>query len=140
LRRRAARRILGAAAPGAARSARRGLLAAAENKNNRHRWNGSTMSMENKRKEERTVIELPLAMENATGVTKNLSSTGMFFWTDSSPAFQVGDRVNITLEVVRSGRKIKPKCQGEIVRVETEGRQCGVALKIVDTPLDMSPK
>jgi len=97
------------------------------------------MPTEEKRKEERTVIELPLAFEDGKGVTRNLSASGMFFWTDSAPAFEVGDRVTITLEVVRSGRKIKPKCQGEIVRVETREGQCGVALKIVDSPLDLPP-
>jgi len=94
------------------------------------------MSTEEKRKEERTVIELPLAFEDGKGLTRNLSSSGMFFWTDSSPAFSVGDRVSITLEVVRSGRKIKPRCQAEIVRVEQRGKQTGVGLRIVDGELD----
>jgi len=98
------------------------------------------MATENKRKEERTVIALPLAMDNGAGVTRNVAPTGMFFWTESSPAFAVGDRVNITLEVVRSGRKIKPKCQGEIVRVETKDGQAGVAVRIVDSELDVESK
>jgi len=98
------------------------------------------MSTEEKRKEERTVIELPLAFEDGKGLTRNLSSSGMFFWTDSTPAFAVGDRVSITLEVVRSGRKIKPKCQAEIVRVEQRGKQTGVGLKIVDVEPELPLK
>jgi len=90
------------------------------------------MPTEEKRKEERTVIELPLAFEEGKGVTRNLSASGMFFWTDSSPAFAVGDRVSITLEVIRSGRKIKPRCQAEIVRVEPRGKHTGVGLRIVE--------
>lgn len=98
------------------------------------------MPSEEKRKEERTVIELPLAFEDGNGVTRNLSASGMFFWTDSSPAFEVGDRVAITLEVVRSGRKIRPKCQGEIVRVEPRGKQTGVGMRIVESELDEPAK
>jgi len=94
------------------------------------------MPSEEKRKEERTVIELPLAFEDGKGVTRNLSTSGMFFWTDSAPAFTVGDRVSITLEVIRSGRKIRPKCEGEIVRVEPRGKQTGVGMKIVESEID----
>jgi hypothetical protein len=95
------------------------------------------MSSENKRREDRTVIALPLAFDSGAGVTRNVAPTGIFFWTESTPAFAVGDRVNITLEVVRSGRKIKPKCQGEIVRVETKDGQAGVAVRIVDSEIDV---
>jgi hypothetical protein len=94
------------------------------------------MSTEEKRKEERTVIELPLAFEDGKGVTRNLSASGMFFWTDSSPAFAVGDRVAITLEVIRSGRKIRPKCEAEIVRIEPRGKHTGVGLRIVEKEID----
>ncbi len=98
------------------------------------------MSSENKRREDRTVIALPLAFDNGAGVTRNVAPTGIFFWTESTPAFAVGDRVNITLEVVRSGRKIKPKCQGEIVRVETRDGEAGVAVRIVDSEIDVDSK
>ena len=98
------------------------------------------MPPENKRQEERTVIALPLALESGTGVTRNVATTGIFFWTENTRAFAVGDRVNITLEVVRSGRKIKPKCQGEIVRVETKGTQAGVAVRLVDSEIDVDSK
>lgn len=98
------------------------------------------MSSENKRREDRTVIALPLAFDNGAGVTRNVAPTGIFFWTESTPAFAVGDRVSITLEVVRSGRKIKPKCQGEIVRVETRDGEAGVAVRIVDSEIDVDSK
>lgn len=98
------------------------------------------MPSENKRHEERTVIALPLSLENATGVTRNVATTGMFFWTDNTRAFAVGDRVNITLEVVKSGRKIKPKCQGEIVRIETSGTQAGVAVRLVESTIDVESR
>ncbi len=101
---------------------------------------GSTMPPENKRQEERTVIALPLSHESGTGVTRNVAATGLFFWTDNTRAFAVGDRVNITLEVVKSGRKIKPKCQGEIVRVETRGTEAGVAVRLLDSAIDVDSK
>lgn len=98
------------------------------------------MSTEEKRKEERNVIELPLTFESGTGMTKNVSGAGLFFWTDGAPAFGIGDRVSITMEVVRSGRKIKPKIEGEIVRLETKGAKTGIGLKITDADTDLTTK
>jgi len=94
----------------------------------------------NRRQEERIATALPLSFENGTGVTEDLSATGLFFWTDSTVGFEVGDRVNFTIEIVRSGRQIRPKCQGEIVRVESRGIPTGVAVKIVDSAVDVLQK
>jgi hypothetical protein len=91
----------------------------------------------NRRQEERIATALPLSFENGTGVTEDVAATGLFFWTDSTVGFEVGDRVNFTIEIVRSGRQIRPKCQGEIVRVESKGIPTGVAVRIVDSAVDV---
>jgi len=94
----------------------------------------------NRRQEERIATALPLSFENGTGVTEDVAASGLFFWTDSTVGFEVGDRVNFTIEIVRSGRQIRPKCQGEIVRVESRGIPTGVAVKIVDSAVDVLQK
>jgi len=94
----------------------------------------------NRRQEERSATALPLSFENGTGVTEDVAASGLFFWTDSTVGFEVGDRVNFTIEIVRSGRQIRPKCQGEIVRVESRGIPTGVAVKIVDSAVDVLQK
>jgi len=94
----------------------------------------------NRRQEERIATALPLSFENGTGVTEDVAASGLFFWTDSTVGFEVGDRVNFTIEIVRSGRQIRPKCQGEIVRVESKGIPTGVAVRIVDSAVDVLQK
>ncbi len=94
----------------------------------------------NRRQEERIATALPLSFEDGTGVTEDVAATGLFFWTDSTVEFEVGDRVNFTIEIVRSGRQIRPKCQGEIVRIESKGIPTGVAVRIVDSAVDVLQK
>lgn len=98
---------------------------------------GSTMPSDHKRQAERIATALPLSFENGTGVTEDVSATGIFFWTDSTVEFAVGDHVNFTIEIVRSGRQIRPKCEGEIVRVQRRGTSTGVAVKLVESAIDV---
>ncbi len=90
----------------------------------------------NRRQDERIATALPLSFENGTGVTEDVAATGIFFWTDNTLGLAVGDRINFTMEIVRSGRQIRPKCQGEIVRVESRGIPTGVAVRIVESAID----
>ncbi len=98
------------------------------------------MPFQNRRQEERIATALPLSFDNGTGVTEDVAATGMFFWTDSTAEFAVGDRVTFTIEIVRSGRQIRPTCQGEIVRVESRGTPTGVAVRIVKSAMDAISK
>jgi len=98
------------------------------------------MPSENRRQEERIATALPLSFENGAGVTEDAAARGLFFWTDSAVEFAVGDRVNFTIEVVRSGRQVRPLCQGEIVRVESKGISTGVAVRIVESSIDVLQK
>jgi len=95
------------------------------------------MPSEDRRHEERIATALPLSFENGTGDTEDVAATGIFFWTDSTVALAVGDRINLTMEIVRSGRQIRPKCQAEIVRLETRGTQTGVAVRLVESAIDV---
>jgi len=98
------------------------------------------MQNQNRRQEERIATALPLSFENGTGVTEDVAATGIFFWTDSTVGFEVGDRVAFTMEIVRSGKQIRPKCQGEIVRVESRGIPTGVAVRVVESGIDALSK
>jgi len=96
------------------------------------------MPSEDRRHEERIAAALPLSFENGRGHTEDVAATGIFFWTDGTIALAVGDRINFTLEIVSSGRQIRPNCQGEIVRVETKGTQTGVAVRIVESAMELA--
>lgn len=72
----------------------------------------------------------PLELKDGRGVTRDFSSTGIFFETDKS--FTQGHSIDFTivLENVDPDRPVRVKCRGEIVRVEESGQKIGVAVAI----------
>jgi len=69
-------------------------------------------------------------LKDGKGITRNFSSTGIFFETDKS--FTQGQPIDFTivLENVDPDRPVRVKCRGEIVRVEDSGQKIGVAVAI----------
>ena len=72
----------------------------------------------------------PIELKDGKGITRDFSSTGIFFETDKSFTHGQPIEFTIVLENVDPGRPVRVKCQGEIVRVEESGRQIGVAATI----------
>jgi hypothetical protein len=72
----------------------------------------------------------PVELKDGKGITRDFSSTGIFFETDKS--FTQGQPINFTivLENVDPDRPVRVKCRGEIVRVEESGQKIGVAVAI----------
>ena len=72
----------------------------------------------------------PVKLESAHGVTRDFSSSGIFFETDQS--FAPGHTIEFTivLEYVDPQRPVHLKCRGQIVRVEKKDHKLGIAAKI----------
>ena len=72
----------------------------------------------------------PIELKDGKGITRDFSSTGIFFETDKS--FTQGQPIEFTivLENVDPDRPVRVKCRGEIVRVEESGQKIGVAATI----------
>jgi hypothetical protein len=83
-----------------------------------------------KRQEPRHQGKLPVELETGQGVTRNFSSSGIFFETDRS--FSTGQIIDFTLilEHVDPASPVRLKCRGTIVRVEEIGQKIGVAAAI----------
>lgn len=73
---------------------------------------------------------LPVELEGGKGVTRDYSSSGIFFETDKS--FTPGQSIEFTIVLahVDPGRPVRLKCRGEIVRIEKSGEKIGVAAAI----------
>jgi len=67
-------------------------------------------------------ITVPVKLEHGTGITRNISTSGVFFETDQ--AFSPGTPIQLTLLLEPS----RLHCQGEIVRVEGLEGKMGVAV------------
>jgi len=83
-----------------------------------------------KRRAPRHRGKLPVKLTDGKGVTRDFSSSGIFFETDRS--FSLGQPIEFTimLEYADPAGPIRMKCRGEIVRVEESGQKIGVAATI----------
>lgn len=84
----------------------------------------------NKRGALRTKVEVPVILEEGVGVTRDISTTGIYLKTPLS--YAPGDRVKFTLELeyaVPDG-PMHFTCVGRVVRVEKIGEEYGVASTI----------
>src|SRR4030043_1534430 len=87
-----------------------------------------------KRRAPRPPGALPVKFEDGKGITRDFSSSGIFFETDKS--FTPGQAIEFTivLEYVDPDRPGRLKCMGEIVRAEENGQKIGVPPPITPDP------
>lgn len=86
------------------------------------------------RRDERVPTELPVDLGATTGVTRNVSASGMFFETDT--AYAVGSEISFSVNLETPGGKMVLRCRGEIVRVKPTNGKVGVAVKIVESAME----
>ena len=80
------------------------------------------------RKEERVAVAHPVKIPPSFGLTRDISASGVFFVTDA--VLVLGQTIDFIIEFGRQGVNFILKCVGEIVRVESQDGQVGVAVKI----------
>jgi hypothetical protein len=95
--------------------------------------------MANRRREERVQAALPVFFETVSGVTQDVSASGMFLELNGAyeGAFEVGKAVSFKVEFESPTGKMTLGCMGEIVW--TEVRECctRIGLRIVDSSMGM---
>ncbi len=77
---------------------------------------------------DRFASELPLEIDGASGLTRNVSATGVYFETTADQA--PGSRVHFVVEVTVKGERLKMVCAGDVVRVERKLDTVGIAVKL----------
>ena len=85
---------------------------------------------QDQRREERIPLETPVLLATGTGVTRDISKSGIYFLTEQ--ALTPGGAVNfsVQLDYACPGKPLKLKCRGEVLRVEASGAKFGVAASI----------
>jgi hypothetical protein len=77
----------------------------------------------------------PVRLDRGTGVTRNISASGIFFETDVD--FAPGSAITFSIELSGpQGEKLMLKSRGENVRLEIRGDKMGVAAKIMFSKLE----
>ncbi len=85
-----------------------------------------------KRGAQRTKVEVPVVLENGNGVTRDISTTGIYLKT--TQVFEPGELVKLTLalEYAVPDGPMQFTCVGRVVRVEKLDEGYGIATTIDD--------
>ena len=87
-----------------------------------------------RRRDRRVETELPVFLGNATGVTRDMSASGAFFWI--SGAYAVGESISFSMEMKTAGGRMMWKCRGNVVRTEPRKNDVGVAVRITESAME----
>ena len=89
------------------------------------------MTQLQRRGDERVDSPLLVFLDNARGVTRDVSPSGAFFWT--SGTYAVGDPISFAIELKTARGRMMRKCRGSVVRTERLAHMVGVAASITDS-------
>jgi len=90
-----------------------------------------------KRRGQRIQTALPVFLKNAEGITRDVSASGVFFWTSESTC-ALGELISFSVELKRPEGRMMLKCQGDVVRTELCNGMMGVAVKITDSAMKLA--
>jgi hypothetical protein len=85
------------------------------------------------RREERVPTALQVRLDGATGVTRDVSASGIFFETEAS--YAEGSEIAFSVDLETPGGKMVLNCKGAIVRVERGQSRIGVAVRITESAI-----
>lgn len=89
-----------------------------------------------KRNGQRIHTALPIYLRNAGGITRDVSALGVYLWA-SECACAPGEVISFSVELKRpEGTRIL-KCVGRVVRTEPREIDMGVAVRIVESALEV---
>jgi len=82
----------------------------------------------------RTNIALPVYLENATGVTRDVSASGVFF--RKKGVFAYGESIRFSIERQTDTGRMIQRCKGIVVRTEPLGDEIGVGVRITESTME----
>lgn len=88
------------------------------------------------RRDQRYHAALPVFLGNAMGATRDMSTSGVYFWKDGMFLCMPGDSISFEIELQTANGRMMWKCQGAVVRVEPLGDMVGVAAKITESTME----
>ncbi len=89
------------------------------------------------RSEARQQVVMPIRLrDGSTGTTRDLSTKGVFFEMDRGP--ELGSEIEMAIELKLATRSMWLKSRGRVVRVESMGERIGVAVRMLESKLEMA--
>jgi len=106
----------------------------AQNVANRLEGPDRTERLAERRRSKRIHVALPVILENESGVTRDVSDSGVFFW--KSGTFIYGESVSFSMGRKTESGDFRLKCRGVVTRTEPRGSDVGVAIRITQKALE----
>lgn len=88
------------------------------------------------RADPRLNVEMPVQIEGAPGVTRDLSAGGLSF--ESPRAYAPGERVPVVVEYLLDGHNYPLRCEAQVVRCQAQGSRFLVGARLLP-PLPEGP-
>jgi len=92
------------------------------------------MSSREQRSDERVAVTLPVHLDKMTGVTRDVSASGICFDIDAS--YTPESDISFVIEVETGTEKMLLKCKGKIVRTEPHDGRVRIAVSIADSVME----
>ena len=97
-------------------------------------WSGMGAKRIERRKTPRSPSSLPVVLENSTGVLRDISLSGAFFWTHGT--YRPDDPIGFAIQLETAGKTLMWKCEGHVVRTEQHGPDVGLGVRITRTEVE----
>jgi len=85
---------------------------------------GGAGVFEERRRGQRFKLALPVQLNDGIGITRDISTSGIFFETES--AYAIGDTIRLLLNFEHETLQ----CEARVVRVEPRNGQFGIAVEL----------
>ena len=92
------------------------------------------MINKNRRREERVNVVLPIRLDAANGITRDISAGGTCFVVDA--IYSAGSEISFVIEMEALGANVLVKCTGNIVRTQVLDQKISVAVKLTDAVME----
>ena len=87
-----------------------------------------------RRRDERISTAFPVTINGATGKTRDISASGIFFEVDEDT--KLGSKIQFSVQLDTPGGILKLVCEGEVIRLEKRDGKLGVAAKIISQEME----
>lgn len=99
-------------------------------------WKASSMSNFVVRNSARFKGNIPLEVKQGTGLTRDFSTSGLYFFTDQPVSMGEALELVMLLDHQNQGQRVRLRCQADVVRIEPDLDKLGVAVAITKHLLD----
>jgi len=95
-----------------------------------------TAKLPEMRRDRRYRAALPVFVGTDMGATRDMSTSGVYFWQQGMCLSSPGDSISFAVELDTVSGRTLWKCKGEVVRTEPVGSMFGVAVSLTESTME----